>query len=98
MVSASGARSDRQQHRTSMEPCLFIHGKSVIGIVLIPLAVTSMEPCLFRHGKRGGCRDRDRCRRTSMEPCLFRHGKIWPKDGVYINEYNFNGAMSFQTW
>ncbi len=35
-----------------MEPCLFRHGKDILGDDLYKQVKASMEPCLFRHGKK----------------------------------------------
>ena len=81
---------------SSMEPCLFRHGKNpLIGRVGSLAVIASMEPCLFRHGKFpvGGRRS---CGRCFTEPCLFRHGKYIDGKRDSRRRYGFNGAMSFR--
>ena len=75
MVSIEDLRIDRPGDATSMEPCLFRHGKEKTVPGRSNSFGTSMEPCLFRHGKVDGEYYPVTNRTTSMEPCLFRHGK-----------------------
>ena len=52
MVSHRDRVQSGLEYRASMEPCLFRHGKDILGDDLYKQVKASMEPCLFRHGKK----------------------------------------------
>ena len=75
MVSCAVAPKPVIANCASMEPCLFRHGKELLGEDLYDQVKASMEPCLFRHGKDFIKKIYGAVGDASMEPCLFRHGK-----------------------